>query len=310
MSEPSIRHAALKLSIITANLNNRAGLERTLESVRKQQASASFEHVVVDGGSVDDSQDVIRRHAERLACWVSEPDRGIYHAMNKGVARARGEHLLFLNAGDCLADEHVLRTALADMPDADIVYGAIRIVHDGKAGRVVTQPPPERLCPSFWLKNTIQHSATFIRRALLLRHPYDEEYRIVADRKFFFEAFLEGHSFARIPHLVTHFDMGGISNDPAYAALRREERERLFTRHMSPALLKRLREEIAWRDREAHDIFGARDAAARSSPALRALLRRWIDLFYLLHRHVLTRAGLALLARLAVHAEQRARRGP
>src|SRR5690606_105779 len=97
----------MKISIITINLNNRAGLKATMASVL-EQTYAHVEYLVVDGGSTDGSVDVITSHADRLAYWVSEPDRGVYHAMNKGIERATGEYLLFLNSGDRLMEPETL----------------------------------------------------------------------------------------------------------------------------------------------------------------------------------------------------------
>ena len=97
----------MKISIITINLNNVSGLENTLSSVRAQ-TFRDFEQIVVDGGSSDGSVDVIRANSDWIAQWISEPDSGIYNAMNKGVRMASGDYLLFLNSGDCLASPKVL----------------------------------------------------------------------------------------------------------------------------------------------------------------------------------------------------------
>jgi len=304
MSDSPAPAAAPRLSIVTVNLNNRAGLERTLESVARQRPPATCEHIVVDGCSTDGSQDVARRHAERLAAWVSERDRGIYHAMNKGVALARGDYLLFLNSGDCLVDDAVLDRALAALPPADIVYGAILATRSGRPGRLVTAPAPERLTPSFWIGNTIQQSGSFIRRQLLLEHGFDEDFRIVADRKFFFEAFLQGRTFARIPLLVTHFAMGGISSDPAFAEMRRAELDRLFTRHMTPALLAALRAEVALRHREERALWGAHPPPVEGDSDRRETVRRWLDLFFLLYRQRPTRFMLRAFAAFVRHCER------
>ena len=90
-----------KLSIITINYNNLEGLKRTVESVINQ-TSKEFEYIVIDGGSNDGSGAYIESKSEHIDYWVSEPDKGIYNAMNKGIAKASGEYLLFLNSGDHL----------------------------------------------------------------------------------------------------------------------------------------------------------------------------------------------------------------
>ena len=88
----------MKLSIITVNLNNRDGLQRTIDSV-VSQTFTDYEWIVIDGGSTDGSRELIGQHQDRFAYWCSEPDKGIYNAMNKGIAHAKGEWLQFLNSG-------------------------------------------------------------------------------------------------------------------------------------------------------------------------------------------------------------------
>jgi len=292
------------LSIITVNLNNRVGLARTLESVRRQLGGPSFEQIVIDGGSTDGSLELITPADSGLACWVSEPDRGIYHAMNKGVARARGDYLLFLNSGDRLAEPTVLQKVFADFPAADIVYGAIRIVRSNVPGKLVVSPAPEQLDVSFWIANTIQHSGAFILRKILIDSPFAEDFRIVADRKFFFEAFLQGRSFVRLPVCVTLFDMSGISSNPEFAEMKAREWDRLFTQHMTMPVLSRLREERQRREARNRRMFGNQAPLVASDENLREALRHWLAFFFLCRRLPVVRLGLAALLRLAAWREQ------
>jgi len=88
-----------KLSIITINLNNQKGLQKTIESVLSQTCS-DYEYIIIDGGSTDGSIDIIKKHADKISHWISEPDHGIYNAMNKGISVANGELICFLNSGD------------------------------------------------------------------------------------------------------------------------------------------------------------------------------------------------------------------
>src|SRR5690242_21925905 len=98
---------SLKLSIITVNFNNAAGLQRTMDSAF-HQTFTDYEYVIIDGGSTDGSKDLIKNHANKLVYWVSEKDNGVYQAMNKGIVRAKGDYLLFLNSGDYLLHERIL----------------------------------------------------------------------------------------------------------------------------------------------------------------------------------------------------------
>jgi len=305
MNSANMSLDAPRLSIITVNLNNREGLEKTLASVQAQQSAPAFEQIVVDGGSTDGSADVIRRFESRLAFWITEPDRGIYHAMNKGLAQATGDYLLFLNSGDRLANPRVLQTVFSGFPSADIVYGSIQVVRAGKPGKIVRGPAPDDLQLTFWIQNTIQHSGTFIRRGLLLENRYAEDFRIVADRKFFFESFLAGKTFARIDQVITHFEMGGISSDPRHAALKRAEWDKLFTQHMSMTVLARLREEIVCRNRQDRAVLGSHGHMIHYSADLQETLRRWIDLFFWLYRFHPARFCLNIWAGLLRHLETR-----
>ena len=114
----------MKLSIITINYNNCNGLAETIRSVEGQTLK-DFEWVVVDGVSTDGSRDLIEAHADSFSYWVSEPDNGIYHAMNKGIKEAGGEYLLFLNSGDMLADNQVVEHVVPSLHDFDFVVGNI-----------------------------------------------------------------------------------------------------------------------------------------------------------------------------------------
>ena len=214
----------MKLSIITVNLNDRPGLAKTLESVRGQTFH-DYEHLVIDGGSTDGSAELLCQWAPRLAYACSEPDRGIFHAMNKGWAVSKGMYLLFLNAGDTLAEAHTLQTLFATGPTADIVYGNALAVKEG-VETPLNYPNPLTL--PFLFVSSIGHQSALIRRDVQLVHPYDETLRMVADWKFFLECFLEDRRFVFVPQVVSRFDATGISSRPDYHALQRQERDAVF----------------------------------------------------------------------------------
>ena len=114
--------AAPKVSFVTVNRNQATGLAKTLDSVRAQ-TFRDFEHIVIDGGSTDGSADLLRVRADGLAYWVSEPDNGIYNAMNKGLQRASGRWVLFLNGGDRLADHSTLAEVFQQEYSEDVLFG-------------------------------------------------------------------------------------------------------------------------------------------------------------------------------------------
>ena len=115
---------SVKLSIITVNLNNLEGLKKTYESV-VCQTFTDYEWLVIDGGSTDGSREFIEQHQNKFAYWCSEPDKGIYNAMNKGIVRAKGEYLNFMNSGDCFVKKETLAGVFGEERKVDILYGFV-----------------------------------------------------------------------------------------------------------------------------------------------------------------------------------------
>ena len=166
----------MKLSIITVNFNDAEGLERTIKSVISQ-TFRDYEFIIIDGGSTDGSVGVIKQYESRIDYWVSERDGGIYPGMNKGLRQAKGEYVNFMNGGDCYHSVDVLDKIFALETDADIITGA----HSENGLRNVGKGGVTMLDLYKW---AIDHQASFIRREVAQRHPYDEKYRIVSDWKF------------------------------------------------------------------------------------------------------------------------------
>ncbi|MBR1922051.1 MAG: glycosyltransferase [Kiritimatiellae bacterium] len=206
--------SACRLSIITINKDNKAGLAATLRSTLDQQKGfPPYEQIVVDGGSADGSRDVIAKYAKRLAWSCSEKDGGIYAAMNKGVSHARGEYLLFLNSGDVLKP-NCLAEIFAKRFSEDIVYADMYVAAKGKGKETLShQADVQELTPGWFLFNTLPHQAAFIRRALHNRlGGYDESMKVSAAPKFFFEAVVrQGCSVRKLDKPFSVYDTTGIS---------------------------------------------------------------------------------------------------
>nr|WP_295923782.1 glycosyltransferase family 2 protein [uncultured Dyadobacter sp.] len=224
-----------KLSIITINYNNAAGLQKTIESV-VTQTSADFEYIVVDGGSTDGSTEVIRRYEDKITYWVSEPDRGIYHAMNKGILQAKGKYCHFLNSGDYLIDRHVTEQMLHEMPDCSILYGnKIREIN----GKLVTQKSyagrPITLLDMY--RSTIFHASAYIKRSLFDQYGlYDESLKIVSDWKFYLITVgLHNEKVAYRDIDVVWFDNQGISSTDT--ALDQKERAQVLQQVLPKSIL-------------------------------------------------------------------------
>lgn len=208
----------LTLSIITINFNNSLGLEKTIKSVLSQ-GFTSFEYIVIDGASTDNSLNVIRQYAntyEECFKWISETDKGIYNAMNKGIGMATGEYVQFLNSGDCLASDDVTEKMIAELKRNDyptILYG--NMLKDMPDGRVVRDRCFAGQEISFlgFYTGTLNHSPAYIRKDLFDKYGlYDENLRIVSDWKWYLQAIILGKEKPVYTDIdVTLFDMHGIS---------------------------------------------------------------------------------------------------
>lgn len=230
------------LTIITINRNNAAGLEKTMRSVLSQTRT-DFEYVVVDGASTDGSVEVIKRLAEgfgdRLK-WISEPDKGIYNAMNKGIGMATGEYIQILNSGDSLASEDVVEkmySALERDGHPSILYGnMLKDCPDGHVQRDRSFAGEEMTLLGFF-QGTLNHSPAYIRRALFEKYGlYDESLKIVSDWKWYLQAIVYGEEkpvYADID--ITLFDMTGIS--VTHEDLSRSERTQVLRELVRPTVL-------------------------------------------------------------------------
>lgn len=183
------------------------------------QTCSEFEYVLIDGASTDDSVAVIRRYApsfgDRLK-WISEPDKGIYNAMNKGIMMATGEYVQFLNSGDCLASEDVVSKmymALEEKGRPSILYGnMLKDMSDGTVLRDKCFAGQDITFLGFYT-GTLNHSPAYIRRDLFDKYGlYDESLKIVSDWKWYLQAIVFGDEVPAYVDLdVTLFDMHGIS---------------------------------------------------------------------------------------------------
>ena len=232
----------MRLSIITINRNNAAGLEKTLRSVAAQTFKW-LEYIVVDGASTDGSVDVIKKFEPEFAHlkWVSEPDTGIYNAMNKGIRMATGDYIQILNSADCLAADDVTDRMLAALDDKglpNILYGnMVKCFPDGHqmvdkcfAGREITMLG--------MYVGTLNHDPVYIRRDLYKKYGfYDEGLRVVSDWKWFLQAIILGGEKPKYVDVdVTLFDMTGISE--TNKALDKAERKLVLEQLLPEAIIK------------------------------------------------------------------------
>lgn len=205
------------LDIVTITLNNREGLERTMNSVLSQSFFHLINYIIIDGGSTDGSKELIEQHKHNLYYWCSEPDKGIFNAMNKGVDHLTGDYVLFLNSGDYLHSSTTIENVY-DQLDSDIVYGNQITFHNTDAivsyvARDSVTKYPDKLDEGFFRRSALPHQSTFIRTSLQKQHKYDESCKIAGDWKLTREAILDnGASYKHIPMVISHYNLDGISS--------------------------------------------------------------------------------------------------
>lgn len=198
------------ISIITINLNNKDGLKETIDSVINQTYS-DIEYIIIDGGSTDGSVEVIKEYEDKIYYWVSEVDKGIYNAMNKGIRASRGDYLLFLNSGDHLIENKVLENVFPYLDGTDFIYGNEWKINDrNKGNRPYEALYPNKLDESFFRRTSLPHQSTFIKKDLL-EEGYSEDYKIISDWLLFRESWKKGKTYKHMPFIVSVYDCSGFS---------------------------------------------------------------------------------------------------
>ncbi len=199
-----------KLSVITICYNE-PNLETTCESIINQTWQ-NFEWIVVDGGSNAQTQEIWNKYKHRIDTFISEPDNGIYNAMNKGLKIATGEFVLFMNAGDYFYDTNVLNRVIPylDATKADIFYGDAQFILDDKSIRYKCLPP--ELSLQFFVHDCISHQSAYIKRELFEKYGYyDEQYKIVSDWEKWIVFYQNQERYSHLPFLCSTFNYCGIS---------------------------------------------------------------------------------------------------
>ncbi len=221
----------MKYSIITINLNNADGLKETIISVIEQEYH-DYEFLVIDGGSTDGSQSNIEQYKDHIDYWVSEPDKGIFNAMNKGIKASKGEYLIFMNSGDCFCNKKVLEETRQYL-GADFVIGNIR----RKDNQEIMNYELSDISMMTFFTGAIPHQATFHKRDIFQDLLYDESLKISSDWKFFFQKIiLKDASYTLMPVIVSYFDTNGISN--TNSSLAASERKQIISEYLPKRVIQ------------------------------------------------------------------------
>lgn len=195
------------ISIITVSYNVVNTIEQTILSVINQGFD-NYEYIIIDGGSKDGTLEIIKKHEDKVTLWISEPDKGIYDAMNKGVLLAKGEWINFMNAGDLFANNisKLLNEALIDA-NHDVIYGDVLI----KKNEVLSLDKAREIQQLNYSLNFC-HQSSFVRRELLIKYPFSLNYKISSDYNLFLNLFIKGYNFHYIKSAISIFEYGGISS--------------------------------------------------------------------------------------------------
>ena len=222
----------MKISIITITYNSAATLPRALESVRSQ-TYGDIEHIIIDGASTDGTKELIINYQLSIinsqspkVRWISEPDNGIYNALNKGIAMATGDVIGFLHSDDVLySPDSIGQIAAAfESSGADVVYGDLEYRHGDKVVRRWRSNAFRRGDLKYgWMP---PHPTVYVRREVYRQvGPYDEWFRISADYDMILRIFTAGYKTRYIPQVLVAMEPGGASNRDAKARLSKTQED-------------------------------------------------------------------------------------
>ncbi|MFD2874565.1 glycosyltransferase family 2 protein [Mucilaginibacter ximonensis] len=198
------------LSVITVVYNNATDIERTMLSVINQ-TYPNMEYIVIDGASTDGTLQIIEKYKDKIASLVSEPDKGIYDAMNKGLALATGDYVIFMNSADEFYSPETVAQVFASTPDADIYYGETEMIgaNNESLGQRRHKAPENFTWRNFKYGMSISHQAIYIKRSLV--EPYDPKYQLSADIDWILRAAKKAKTIVNVHQYVAKYKVGGMS---------------------------------------------------------------------------------------------------
>lgn len=214
------------VSIITINYNNLEGLKKTIKSVF-EQTYTDIEYIIIDGNSSDGSAEYLESLKNKFNYYLSEPDKGIYDAMNKGIDKVNGNYVLFLNSGDTLYNASVVEEFIKQNPVEDIVYGDAMLLYNDK--EPVRKYMPSNLGGATLFTKTVTHQAMFHKVNVFENEMYDLRYSMIADWVFYNTVVhINKGSYRYVNFVVTNYDMSGLSSDKDNAAIIKKERDLFY----------------------------------------------------------------------------------
>jgi glycosyltransferase involved in cell wall biosynthesis len=233
----------LKVSIVTIALNAKETLEDTIRSVLNQSYD-DLEYIVVDGASTDGSLDIINKYRDNIDLVISEPDEGLYYAMNKGISMATGDVIGILNADDTYAGTDIIEKVARKMDEtgADSLYGDLNYVHRNSPGNVVRRWKSGKFKRAFFLKGwMVPHPTFFVNKWVYVHFGlYNTRLKTSADYEFMLRVLYKGKiSTCYLPQVMVNMKMGGRSNGSLLNRLRANKEDRMAweINHIKPQTL-------------------------------------------------------------------------
>lgn len=198
----------MKISIITVVLNDVHHIEKTILSV-VNQTNADCEYIIIDGGSTDGTVEIIQQYGQYLSYWISEPDRGVADAFNKGILHATGKLIGIVNSGDFLEEEALHKVADAFLPNnIDIVYGNVQYWHADTKEYIYHAD--HTLLPKFM---SVNHPAVFVSNDIYRKFGlFDQQYTLAMDYELMLRFYMKGARFTYINSILSNMALGGISD--------------------------------------------------------------------------------------------------
>jgi glycosyltransferase involved in cell wall biosynthesis len=196
------------ISVVTINFNHLTDLQKTFANVISQTYQ-DLEYIVIDGGSQDGTVDFLQENTKFLSYWISEPDNGIYDAMNKGTKVAKGEWIIFMNSGDLFSQDNTIEQVAPYLDRVnDVVYGGYESITDDRYGRRISERQPSDLS-LIWHQIPTCHQSVFVRRELQVQYPFDTSFSWCADLDFLARLYQLGSKFQEVPTIIAKFDTSG-----------------------------------------------------------------------------------------------------
>jgi glycosyltransferase involved in cell wall biosynthesis len=223
---------SVKISIITVVYNGEKFLEETIKSVVAQEYN-NYEYIIVDGKSTDGTLDIIKKYENNISKWISEPDNGLYHAMNKSLGLASGEYLLFLNAGDKLDNPNVLSNIFEKKPEADIIYSDTMVIdqegkQQGLLSKLTHNNAPKNLCwKSMQQGMVVCHQSFMVKKDIAT--PFDLSYSLSSDIDWVIKCLKKSQSNYYSETIISNFMSGGLSKKHLKKAMK--ERYHILKKH-------------------------------------------------------------------------------